>query len=154
PLGTEYRGRGRETGPCRKRNPVLPRWTLRTVDTSGRTGPFICSVFAILFLYSGAPPHLGGPMTRVRSSGEARLSAARPACVTSRPRDPGFRAGKSRFRVMRAEGLEQRTLLSVFTVTTTADSGPGSLRQAILDANDAPGPDEVHFDIPGAAGAV
>jgi len=35
----------------------------------------------------------------------------------------------------------------VFTVTTTNDSGPGSLRQAILDANVAPGPDSIEFSI-------
>jgi hypothetical protein len=35
-------------------------------------------------------------------------------------------------------------------VTNTNDSGPGSLRQAILDANAAPGPDEIGFSIPGA----
>jgi parallel beta-helix repeat protein len=47
------------------------------------------------------------------------------------------------------ESLEQRTLLSVFTVTTAADAGPGSLRQAILDANAAPGADDIRFNIPG-----
>ena len=38
---------------------------------------------------------------------------------------------------------------SPFTVTTTADSGPGSLRQAILNANANPGMDDITFDIPG-----
>lgn len=41
---------------------------------------------------------------------------------------------------------------TTFTVTTVADTGPGSLRQAILDANNAPngdGLDVVAFDIPG-----
>jgi titin len=38
---------------------------------------------------------------------------------------------------------------AVFTVTTTADSGPGSLRQAILDANANPGKDRIEFAIPG-----
>lgn len=33
------------------------------------------------------------------------------------------------------ELLEERSLLSTYVVTTTADSGAGSLRQAILDAN-------------------
>jgi predicted outer membrane repeat protein len=33
-----------------------------------------------------------------------------------------------------------------FMVTTTADSGEGSLRQAILDANANPGPDIIRFD--------
>ncbi len=36
-----------------------------------------------------------------------------------------------------------------FTVTTTADSGPGSLRQAILDANANPATDIISFAIPG-----
>ncbi len=35
-------------------------------------------------------------------------------------------------------------------VTTTDDSGPGSLRQAILDANANPGTDTITFNIPGA----
>jgi uncharacterized repeat protein (TIGR01451 family) len=39
---------------------------------------------------------------------------------------------------------------ATFTVTTTNDSGAGSLRQAILDANARPGPDAIHFAIPGA----
>ena len=37
-----------------------------------------------------------------------------------------------------------------FPVTTTADSGAGSLRQAILDANASPGSDLISFAIPGA----
>jgi hypothetical protein len=36
-----------------------------------------------------------------------------------------------------------------FTVTTTADSGAGSLRQAILDANANAGNDTIDFNIPG-----
>ena len=35
------------------------------------------------------------------------------------------------------------------TVTTAVDSGPGSLRQAILDANAQPGADSIIFAIPG-----
>jgi len=38
---------------------------------------------------------------------------------------------------------------ATFTVVNTADSGPGSLRQALLDANAAPGLDSIAFDIPG-----
>ena len=34
---------------------------------------------------------------------------------------------------------------ATFTVTNLADSGPGSLRQAILDANVAPGSDDLIF---------
>src|SRR5262245_25610469 len=36
-----------------------------------------------------------------------------------------------------------------FTVTNTNDSGGGSLRQAILDANANAGPDVIDFNIPG-----
>jgi hypothetical protein len=36
-----------------------------------------------------------------------------------------------------------------FTVTNTNDSGTGSLRQAILNANTAPGADTINFNIPG-----
>ncbi|MCH7756255.1 hypothetical protein IH970_14180, partial [candidate division KSB1 bacterium] len=38
----------------------------------------------------------------------------------------------------------------VFAITNTNDSGSGSLRQAILDANANPGKDEIVFNIPGA----
>jgi hypothetical protein len=37
---------------------------------------------------------------------------------------------------------------ATFTVTTTADTGSGSLRQAILGANSRSGPDTIGFDIP------
>lgn len=40
---------------------------------------------------------------------------------------------------------------ATFVVTTTADGGPGSLRQAILDANDSPGKDLITFDLAGTA---
>ena len=39
---------------------------------------------------------------------------------------------------------------ATFTVANTDDSGSGSLRQAILNANANPGPDRIVFDIPGA----
>ncbi len=39
---------------------------------------------------------------------------------------------------------------ATFTVSNTNDSGPGSLRQAILDANAAAGADTIEFDILGA----
>ena len=39
---------------------------------------------------------------------------------------------------------------ATFTVTTTNDTGPGSLRQAFTDANDNPGADTIDFAIPGS----
>ena len=51
----------------------------------------------------------------------------------------------------RVEWMEDRTLLSTFLVTNTDDSGPGSLRQAILDSNAATGTtNTIDFDIPGS----
>lgn len=44
------------------------------------------------------------------------------------------------------ESLEPRRMLATFTVSTLADSGAGSLRQAIIDANAAAGADVIEFD--------
>src|SRR5436190_11868041 len=43
-----------------------------------------------------------------------------------------------------------RLIAADFTVTNTSDSGPGSLYQAITDANNTLGADRVVFNIPGA----
>src|SRR5262249_39378786 len=51
---------------------------------------------------------------------------------------------------LRLEGLESRAVPTVFTVTNGNDSGAGTLRQAILDANAAPGLDSISFNIPGS----
>src|SRR6516225_1277340 len=73
---------------------------------------------------------------------------------TGRTRTDGRRrAGPRRFGMRihpGLEGMEDRTLLSTFTVNNTADSGPGSLRQAILDSNVATGQSNtIDFAIPG-----
>ena len=39
---------------------------------------------------------------------------------------------------------------NTYTVTSTADSGAGTLRQAVLDANANAGPDNIHFNIAGS----
>ncbi len=45
--------------------------------------------------------------------------------------------------------LEPRWLMANFSITTTADTGIGSLRQEILDSNAAiPGPNTIDFDVP------
>ncbi len=53
----------------------------------------------------------------------------------------------------RLEGLEGRTVPATFTVRNLADAGAGSLRQAVLDANAAPGADVIRF-APAARGTV
>jgi PKD domain/RTX calcium-binding nonapeptide repeat (4 copies) len=47
------------------------------------------------------------------------------------------------------EFLEERLAPAMFTVLNTNDSGPDSLRQAILDANGSPGADQITFNIGG-----
>ena len=51
-------------------------------------------------------------------------------------------------RRLAVECLEDRSVPAFFTVTTIADGGIGSLRQAILDANAAPGADTIDFALP------
>jgi hypothetical protein len=48
------------------------------------------------------------------------------------------------------ECLEDRLLLTIYTVTSTADSGTGTLRQAIMDANNNMGTDTIKFNIAGS----
>ncbi len=61
--------------------------------------------------------------------------------ATPRPiRRPALRAFRPRFEV-----LEDRSLLSTFTVLNLNDSGPGSLRQAVLDANATAEFDQIAF---------
>jgi hypothetical protein len=57
------------------------------------------------------------------------------------------RAVRSPRRLLLLEPLEDRCLPSTFTVLNTDDSGAGSLRQAILNANAAMGASEIAFDI-------
>lgn len=55
-----------------------------------------------------------------------------------------------RSRISLAEPLESRNLFATFAVLNVSDSGAGSLRQAILDANSNAGPDLISFNIPGS----
>jgi hypothetical protein len=54
---------------------------------------------------------------------------------------------------LHVEALEDRTAPSTFTVQNLADSGLGSLRQVVLDANANPGADLIRF-APGLRGTV
>ena len=55
--------------------------------------------------------------------------------------------GDARSTSAAIESLEDRRLLSTYVVTNTSDSGAGSLRQAILDANNHAGADKISFSI-------
>ena len=63
---------------------------------------------------------------------------------------PPCSAGRSSGSGPGSNWMEDRTLLSTFLVNNTGDSGPGSLRQAILDSNAATGAtNTIDFDISG-----
>lgn len=55
---------------------------------------------------------------------------------------------RRRTRKLNLETLEYRRLLATLTVESNEDVGPGTLRQAILDANQLPGADEIVFNLP------
>jgi parallel beta-helix repeat protein len=68
----------------------------------------------------------------------------------SRRDDRAARRLQERRRRFSVESLEGRQMLSTFTVTNTADSGSGSLRQAIVNSNATKGPNSINFNIPGS----
>ncbi|MEW4566741.1 hypothetical protein AB1L88_02625 [Tautonia sp. JC769] len=63
---------------------------------------------------------------------------------TRRPRRSRRRRPAAAF-----DHLEPRRLLATLTVSNTDDDGPGSLREALEQANTSPGADEIRFDISG-----
>ena len=63
---------------------------------------------------------------------------------------PRTRRPRSRALVAGVEALEARQVPASLVVSNVLDAGPGSLRQAILDANADPDASEVDFAIPGA----
>jgi hypothetical protein len=75
-----------------------------------------------------------------------RRFPSRRALSTARPF--GRRASIRPCR-LNLEAFEDRLPLSTFLVTNTQDSGTGSLRQAILEANSNPGLNTIAFDIGG-----
>jgi hypothetical protein len=59
------------------------------------------------------------------------------------------RPSSQQFQPRRFEVLENRQLLATFLVTSLTDSGAGSLRQALIDANALPGADTINFAVAG-----
>jgi parallel beta-helix repeat protein len=64
------------------------------------------------------------------------------------------RSRQGRLNHVSIEGLEGRTLLSTYTVTNVNDTGSGSLRQAITDANKHSGADTIRFAIGSGAKTI
>ena len=89
-------------------------------------------------------------MFRTKLTGSASWADRRLHRRRRRPTRPAeYFATSFRFRPA-LDVMEDRTLLSTFVVNSTADSGPGSLRQSILDSNSATGgTNTIDFAIPG-----
>jgi hypothetical protein len=86
-----------------------------------------------MFLFSGF---------QARSCSMSRFSLIRRFTFAGRRSTPPARRPRS---LPHLETLEDRTVLSTFLVSNLADSGAGSLRQAIINANTQPGADVVNF---------
>src|SRR5262249_41373982 len=111
-----------ESSPASKASPAGPRPGARSARRGRRLPHCTADRVAAGGLFMALPfPH------------------KRPARGTGHPARP-----PSRVRLV-LEALEDRTTPSTFTVTTLADSGAGSLRQAVLDANAHPGADTIRF---------
>ncbi len=110
-------------------------------DKSVRSSRFIGSQAASI-LAGNDPMRIS--VCPTRDPGAARRRARRTAPAAA------FSGCVFRLRP-RVEWMEERTLLSTFLVGNTDDSGPGSLRQAILDSNAAVGAtNTIDFDIAGS----
>src|SRR5262245_61420920 len=86
-----------------------------------------------------------------------RLQGGSEGNRNGRVRRPKLRQGPAAPRrpsVPRLEALEDRTVPSTFTVRNLLDSGAGSLRQAVLDANANPGADLIRFAPAARDGAI
>ena len=70
-----------------------------------------------------------------------------------RSRRPSTSPVVGRRRRPSLEALETRQLLSTYAVINTNDSGAGSLRQAIINANKDTSPDDIVFNIPASTSA-
>ena len=85
-----------------------------------------------------------------RSETPARSSRSAPTAVLPMRLGPSAQTSL----VMLSDGESTLSVIQpemvILTVTNTNDSGPASLRQAILDANATPGVDTIHFNIAGA----
>lgn len=99
---------------------------------------------------------------RRQPCGKSRTTSPSPSSPTvlSNSRGGGLRIGSSFARRLHVESLEDRRMLAVFTVDNLDDfavfgsgEAPGTLRQAIFDANDTPGDDLIEFD-PGLFGTI
>ena len=139
------------------------------IDAVGEGNPFAVTIgSSVLHTYYGIGSVAtsnninANPQWVAPGSGNHHLQAASPAVNSGSVLDPlGMPAtdiaGATRWVGSRPDrGAYESAVndLSSFVVTTTADGGGGSLRQAILDANSSVNPATISFNIAGACPRV
>ena len=72
----------------------------------------------------------------------------RPAPISSQAVSSQSRTQRKQLRRLLCESLEQRALMAVLSVTSVADDGPGTLREAIGTANTNGESDTIEFALP------
>lgn len=101
-----------------------------------------------LQLFGGFLPTMGDTFTIINNDGGEAVSGM----FAGLPDGASFGTGGYVYQISYAGGdgndVELTSIGSGFVVTNTNDSGAGSLRQAMLDANAQPGVDVIAFDIP------
>jgi hypothetical protein len=133
-----------ETGEARSRSNLYQSASLVPVGDSGSnlvgTDPLFVDAAAGNYRLQNASPAVN---TGVTSSSMADIDLA------GNPRVVGSEVDRGAY-----ESAFDDTIATTLTVTTAVDSGPGSLRQAILDANVNDDFNFINFDIPGACPRV
>jgi hypothetical protein len=99
-------------------------------------------------LASGFTPAVGTQFEIVNNTGPNPVTNT----FAGLPEGSVFTVGSTEFSITYQGGAGNDVVLTVVrcVVINTNDSSPGSLRQAILNANANPGADTIRFDIPGA----
>jgi len=103
----------------------------------------------VVHLEAQTVPDAANPQTMLTFSGTGRLAGAVGNLTTSgwsEVQNPQTGEGIGYLEI----GGDISKFVATLTVTNPDDSGPGSLRQAILDANATPELETIAFNIPGA----
>jgi len=116
---------------------------------AGLKGSFETKGYRMELAANGAPRFVSAPLLggEGRESQFTLLPGTPPLFSIKANRSNLFELFTLHNRKWFTKFLTPATVFTGFIVTNTSDSGPGSLRQAILDANAAPGEDIISFNI-------
>jgi hypothetical protein len=121
---------------------------LRLMDNSGAVIPGASISLGLLSNPTGTTLQPANPTSLTNADGQAVFNIGVPAAGLYNLIATANAAGITG-PIVAASNMFN--VVDTFTVINTAGTGTGSLRQAILDANAAPGMQKIRFNIPGAA---